>query len=87
MKALRSNTLLVARVLIMEDSPAFRRFIRSALGEIPDLRVIAEVSDGLEAVQKAAELKPDLITKKGFVKWSSAPASSPCTTSGRADGA
>jgi len=31
------------------------------LGKSLDLRVIAEVSDGLEAVQKAAELKPDLI--------------------------
>jgi len=26
-----------------------------------DLRIIEEVSDGVEAVQKAAELKPDLI--------------------------
>jgi len=31
------------------------------LGKSLDLRVIAEVSDGLEAVHKAAELKPDLI--------------------------
>jgi DNA-binding NarL/FixJ family response regulator len=45
----------------VEDSPPFRRFICSTLGERPDLRVVAEVSDGLEAVQKAAELKPDLI--------------------------
>jgi DNA-binding NarL/FixJ family response regulator len=27
----------------------------------PELRVVAEVADGLEAVQKALELKPDLI--------------------------
>jgi len=27
----------------------------------PELRVVAEVGDGLEAVQKAEELKPDLI--------------------------
>jgi len=46
------------------DKSSHPRFICSALGEIPDLRVIAEVSDGLEAVKKAAELKPDLITKK-----------------------
>jgi DNA-binding NarL/FixJ family response regulator len=45
----------------VEDFPAFRRFICSMLGESLHLRVIAEVSDGLEAVQKAAELKPDLI--------------------------
>jgi len=56
-----SSTGSVVRVLIVEDFLPFRRFICSALGERPDLRVIAEVSDGLEAVQKAAESKPDLI--------------------------
>ena len=61
MKASHSNTGAVARILIVEDFPAFRRFICSTLGKSLDLRVIAEVSDGLEAVQKAAELKPDLI--------------------------
>jgi DNA-binding NarL/FixJ family response regulator len=61
MKASHSNTRHVARVLIVEDFPAFRRFICSMLGASLDLRVIAEVSDGLEAVQKAAELKPDLV--------------------------
>jgi DNA-binding NarL/FixJ family response regulator len=31
------------------------------LAKRPDLQIVAEVSDGLEAVQKAEELKPDLI--------------------------
>jgi DNA-binding NarL/FixJ family response regulator len=61
MKASHSNTGPVARILIVENFPAFRRFIGSTLGESLDLRIIAEVSDGLEAVQKAAELKPGLI--------------------------
>jgi DNA-binding NarL/FixJ family response regulator len=61
MKASHSNTGPVARILIVEDFPDFRRFICSMLGKSLDLRVIAEVSDGLEAVQRAAELKPDLI--------------------------
>jgi len=56
-----SSTGSVVRVLIVEDFLPFRRFICSTLGERPGLRVIAEVSDGLEAVQKAAESKPDLI--------------------------
>ena len=49
------------RILIVEDYPPFRQFICSTLAKRPDLQVIAEVSDGLEAVQKAVELKPDLI--------------------------
>jgi CheY-like chemotaxis protein len=61
MESSHRNTGPVARVLIVEDFPAFRRFICSTLRGKLDWRVIAEVADGLEAVQKAAELKPDLI--------------------------
>ena len=49
------------RVLVAEDFAAFRQFISLTLGSSPDLRVIGEVSDGWEAVQKAVELQPDLI--------------------------
>jgi DNA-binding NarL/FixJ family response regulator len=49
------------RILLVEDFAPFREFIRSTLGERADLQVICEVADGLEAVQKAEELKPDLI--------------------------
>jgi DNA-binding NarL/FixJ family response regulator len=49
------------RVLVVEDFVPFRRFICSTLGKRRDLQVIGEVSDGLEAVQKAVEVKPDLI--------------------------
>lgn len=49
------------RILVVEDFAAFRRFICSELAKRPDLQVISESSDGLDAVQKAEELKPDLI--------------------------
>jgi len=49
------------RVVIVEDFVAFRRLICSILGKREDLQIICEVSDGLEGVQKAEELKPDLI--------------------------
>jgi DNA-binding NarL/FixJ family response regulator len=49
------------RALVVEDFAPFRRFVCSKLEERIDLKVICEVSDGLEAVQKAVELKPDLI--------------------------
>jgi DNA-binding NarL/FixJ family response regulator len=49
------------RVLVVEDFAPFRQFIRSTLAKRPGLQVVCEVSDGLEAVHKAEELKPDLI--------------------------
>ena len=47
--------------MVVEDFVFFRRFVCSTLEQKPELRVICEVSDGLEAVQMAEELKPDLI--------------------------
>ena len=49
------------RILVVEDFAPFRQFIHSTLGERTDSQVICEAVDGLEAVQKAEELKPDLI--------------------------
>jgi DNA-binding NarL/FixJ family response regulator len=49
------------RILVVDDYEPFRRFVCSTLGEKPELQVIGEASDGLEAVQKADELQPDLI--------------------------
>lgn len=48
-------------VLVVDDYEPFRRFVRSTLGQRPDLQVIGEASDGPEAVQKVVDLKPDLI--------------------------
>jgi|SRR5271169_943496 len=53
--------LPLIRVLVVEDFVAFREFICKTLAKLPALQVICEVSDGLEAVRKAEELKPDLI--------------------------
>jgi DNA-binding NarL/FixJ family response regulator len=49
------------RVLVVDEFEAFRRFVLSELGKRPELQVIGEASDGLEAVQKAADLQPDVI--------------------------
>ena len=51
----------LVRVLLVEDFEPFRRFLCSMLDERPDLQIVCEVSDGLEAVNKAARLQPDLI--------------------------
>ena len=54
-------SMSLIRVLVVEDFDPFRQFICSTLRKRPGLQVICEVSNGLEAVQKAEELKPDLI--------------------------
>ena len=49
------------RVLVVEDYEPFRRFVCSTLGKRPELQIVGEASDGLQAVQKAEELQPDLV--------------------------
>lgn len=49
------------RILVVDDFAPWRRLTQTMLREKPELQVVCEVSDGLEAVRKAQELKPDLI--------------------------
>ena len=49
------------KVLVVDDYEPFRRFACSTLAKRQNLEVIGEASDGLEAVRKTEELKPDLI--------------------------
>ena len=49
------------RILVVEDFAPFLQFISTTLATRQGLQVICEVSDGLEAVRKAQELRPDLI--------------------------
>jgi len=48
-------------VLVVEDYEPFRRLICSTLGKRPELQIVGQASDGLQAVQKAQELQPNLI--------------------------
>jgi DNA-binding NarL/FixJ family response regulator len=45
----------------VDDFDPWRGFIFEQLRRCPNIRVIDQASDGLEAVQKAEELQPDLI--------------------------
>jgi DNA-binding NarL/FixJ family response regulator len=49
------------RVLLVDDFEPWRRFVSSTFQNYPGFVIVLEVSDGLQAVAKAAELCPDLI--------------------------
>ncbi len=49
------------RVLVVDDFEDWRRKVQSLLKTRPAWQIIAQASDGLEAVQTAENLKPDLI--------------------------
>jgi len=49
------------RVVVVEDYEPFRRFVCSTLRQRPELQIVGEASDGLEAVVKVRELQPDLV--------------------------
>ena len=53
--------LNVMRVLVVDDFKEWRSLVRSLLAMRPEWEIVCEASDGLEAVLKAEELKPDLI--------------------------
>jgi DNA-binding NarL/FixJ family response regulator len=49
------------RILLADDQPLFRSAIATLLSAQPDMVVVGEADNGLEAVEKAHALKPDLI--------------------------
>jgi DNA-binding NarL/FixJ family response regulator len=49
------------RILIVDDSTPLRDLLRATIRAQPGLEVCGEASDGLEAVEKADALRPDLI--------------------------
>ena len=49
------------RVVIVDDEKLARSLLREYLQEHPDVEIVAECANGLEAVKAVSELKPDLI--------------------------
>jgi len=49
------------KVLIVDDHTLFRRGIASVLAGQAELEVVGEASDGLEAIKRARQLKPDVV--------------------------
>jgi len=52
---------LATRVLVVDDHQPWRISVRAILKPNPSLLVIAEARDGVEAVEKAVTLRPDLV--------------------------
>jgi two-component system response regulator NreC len=54
--------LIVSKsILIVDDSAVIRSGLRSFLTVVPGFEICGEGADGVEALEKAVELKPDLI--------------------------
>jgi NarL family two-component system response regulator LiaR len=51
----------VARILIVDDNEGMRASIRSLLAPHAEFEICGEAAGGREAVDKALELKPDLV--------------------------
>ena len=50
------------RVLVVDDSAFARKVLRESLATHPGIEVVGTARDGLEALEKIAELKPDVVT-------------------------
>jgi DNA-binding NarL/FixJ family response regulator len=49
------------KILIVDDSPPFRESLKAFLTAHPEVDVVGETGDGLTALRKARELKPDVV--------------------------
>lgn len=50
------------RVMIVDDSALMRRILQNILVQDPNIEVIGIAKDGIEALKRAQDLKPDVIT-------------------------
>lgn len=52
---------MTVRVLVADDHPVFRKGLVGVLDESPDIEVVGTAADGAEAVEMAAQLRPDVV--------------------------
>jgi two-component system, chemotaxis family, protein-glutamate methylesterase/glutaminase len=52
----------VVRVLVVDDSAFARKVLREVLSQSSEIEVVGTARDGLEALEKIVQLKPDVIT-------------------------
>src|SRR5215217_6595284 len=51
-----------ARVLVVDDSPTMRGLITAVLRSDPDVNVVGQAGDALEAREAIKQLNPDVVT-------------------------
>jgi DNA-binding NarL/FixJ family response regulator len=56
-----ASTAAPITVLIADDHPLFRKGLRALLAAVPQVTVVGEAADGVEAVRLAEQLQPDLV--------------------------
>jgi two-component system, NarL family, nitrate/nitrite response regulator NarL len=55
------NTPSPTRILLAEDQPLFRTALATLIDEQPDFDVVGQAENGLQALELARELRPDLV--------------------------
>ena len=58
---MRNPIAMTLSVLVVDDHESWRCHVRTALKDDRRWSIVAEVSNGFEAIEKAAALRPDLI--------------------------
>ena len=56
-----ASSTVSARILLVDDYEPWRRFVRSILEPQEQWQIVGEAADGLDAIQKARKLKPDVV--------------------------
>jgi two-component system chemotaxis response regulator CheB len=50
------------KILVVDDSALYRQSIHNVLREIANIEVIGIAKNGVEAIEKIEQLRPDLLT-------------------------